>query len=91
MISESLLGKLDKLTDDDIHRVFISVNPANIPHEFILLVNFVSITGQSYTFTADEYREFFEKYPRASGAIEVAIDIQKFTQDVKEKTLEIFN
>jgi len=88
MINEYLLSKL---SNEKVNNLFMSVNPAEIPHEFIILARITSLTGKTIVFTGDEFKQFREQNPNITGTIEVAIDIEKFVEDVRTKTLEIFN
>lgn len=79
---------INELTDEQITEIFSWTDPVNIPAEFIQIARLITPQGFVLYFDGPEYRNYIDTLPKGMyiGNIEIALNIDKFSQDVMSKT-----
>lgn len=77
-----------ELTDEQIAEIFSWTDPSTIPAEFIQLAKLVTPRGQVMYLDGYEYRNFVDTQPTGTfiGNVELALNLDRFGQDVLEHT-----
>lgn len=81
--------EIDDLSDEQIEKVFSNVDVVNIPEKFIELIKLKTTSGESYVFTGPEFKEFVNNSFMVIGSVEVALNLDIFSDDVNYYTQQI--
>lgn len=80
----------DPLTKEQIEDIFSKQDPSLIPLEYIIGIKLRTFDGHTRYFNGSDFRKFIEVNSSLVGYIEIAFNVKKFSDDVKEETKKAF-
>lgn len=80
----------DPLTKEQIEDIFSKQDPALIPLEYIIGIKLKTFDGHTKYFSGPDFKKYIETNSNLVGYIEIAFNVQKFSDDIKEETKKAF-